>query len=209
MSSSSASRTPLPEIAIEASPMTTFETWFQEAIAAEPNDPNAMALATVDASGLPDLRMVLLKGHDERGFVFYTNLESAKGAELKANPKVALLFHWKSLRRQVRIRGPVTPVTTAESDAYFSSRPRGSQIASIASRQSSPLKNRAELEAEVAKVAAQYPEGDLPRPDRWAGFRVSPVQIEFWRDGLYRMHDRLVYRRAGVDESWTTERLFP
>ena len=207
--SSSASRTPLPEIAIEETPMTTFETWFQEAIAAEPNDPNAMALATVDSSGLPDLRMVLLKGHDERGFVFYTNLESAKGAELKGQPKVSLLFHWKSLRRQVRIRGPVTPVTTAESDAYFASRPRGSQIASVASRQSSPLENRAELEAEVARVEAEFQGRDVPRPDRWAGFRVSPVQIEFWRDGLYRMHDRLVYRRAAAGEAWTTERLFP
>jgi pyridoxamine 5'-phosphate oxidase len=203
-------RPEIPEMLPEADPMARFEVWLAEATASEPNDPNAMALASVDAGGLPNLRMVLLKGHDARGFVFYTNFESAKGGEFQAHPLAALLFHWKSLRRQIRIRGPLEVVTREEADAYFASRPRDSRIASIASAQSRPLKDRAELKAEFAKTAARY-EGDdiVPRPDRWSGFRVKPVQIEFWQDGLHRLHDRLVYRRPSPDAAWTTGKLYP
>jgi len=203
-------RSEIPEMLPEPDPMVRFETWLAEAGAAEPNDPNAMALASVDSTGLPDLRMVLLKGHDALGFVFYTNFESAKGGELLAHPKASLLFHWKSVRRQIRIRGPVSVVTREEADAYFGSRPRDSRIASIASAQSRPLKDRAELKAEVAKTAARF-EGDdiVPRPDRWSGFRVSPLQIEFWQDGLHRLHDRLVYRRPAAGAPWTIGKLYP
>lgn len=203
-------RPEIPEMQPEADPMGRFDAWLAEAGEAEPNDPNAMAVATVDADGLPNLRMVLLKGHDADGFVFYTNFESAKGTELLAHPKTALLFHWKSLRRQIRIRGPVTRATKAEADAYFASRPRDSRLASIASRQSRPLKDRAELQAEVARVTALH-EGDelVPRPDRWSGFRVTPLEIEFWQDGAHRLHDRLVYRRPAPDAPWAVCRLFP
>ncbi len=189
-------------------PYAHFEAWFAEAQQSEPNDPNAMAIATADADGLPNLRMVLLKGHDADGFVFYTNFESAKGRELLAHPKAAALFHWKSLRRQVRIRGPVSVVSDAEADAYFASRPRDSRIGAWASAQSRPLQGRFELEAQVAKFAAKYAIGDVPRPPHWSGFRIAPISIEFWADRPFRLHDRLVYRRQD-DGGWATERLYP
>ncbi|MGC1303012.1 MAG: pyridoxamine 5'-phosphate oxidase [Caulobacteraceae bacterium] len=190
-------------------PFALFERWFAEAQQAEPNDPNAMALATVDADGLPDVRMVLLKGNDARGFVFYTNIESAKGGELAVHPKAALLFHWKSLRRQVRIRGPVEPVSDAEADAYFASRPRGSQIGAWASAQSRPLESRAALEQAVKDLEARYGEAPPPRPDYWRGYRVEPLAIEFWRDRRSRLHDRMLFRRDRLDAAWTTVKLYP
>lgn len=194
-------------------PLALFEAWQQAAAKSEPNDPTAMALATVDDEGLPDVRMVLLKGADRAGFVFYTNLESAKGQELLSNGKAALCFHWKSLRRQIRIRGPVEGVSDAEADAYYDSRPRDSRIGAWASRQSSPLESRFELEKEVARYTAKYAIGAVPRPPHWSGFRVLPQQIEFWRDRPFRLHDRLVFRRSGdltADNwNWTTQRLFP
>jgi len=198
-----------PEMVAGADPLVQFDAWFEEARAREVNDPNGMALATVDADGLPDIRMVLLKGHDHRGFVFFTNFESAKGTELLAHPKAALLFHWKSLRRQVRIRGPVSIVSDAEADEYFASRPRDSRIGAWASRQSRPLSGRAELVKEVGRYALKYPLGTVPRPPHWSGFRVAPLQIEFWRDGAFRLHDRLVYRRETPAAPWRTEKLFP
>lgn len=204
-----ASRPEIPEMLPEPDPMVRFDAWLAEAGRSEPNDPNAMAVATVDASGLPNLRMVLLKGHGADGFVFYTNFESAKGGELQAHLQAALLFHWKSVRRQIRIRGPVSVVTPAEADAYFESRPRDSRIASVASRQSRPLENRAALEAEVTRTAALYGDGEVPRPDRWSGFRVTPLEIEFWQDGAHRLHDRLVYRRPDPSASWTIGKLYP
>lgn len=198
-----------PEMVAEGDPMARFADWLAEAAKTEPNDPNAMALATVDADGLPDLRMVLLKGHGPDGFVFFTNFESAKGVELLGQPRAALLFHWKSLRRQVRVRGTVSVVSEAEADAYFASRPRDSRIGAWASRQSRPLKGRAELVKEVGRYALKYPLGEVPRPPYWSGFRVTPVQIEFWRDGAFRLHDRLVYRRAAADAPWRVGKLFP
>ncbi len=188
-------------------PLSLFATWFDEAERGEPNDPDAMALATVDADGAPSLRMVLLKGFDRHGFVFYSNLDSRKGRELAANPRAALLFHWKSLRRQVRIEGSVTPVTDAEADAYFASRPRAHRIGAWASRQSRPLSGRFELEREVARYAAKFHIGAIPRPPFWSGSRLKPRCIEFWRGSAFRLHDRLVYHRA--EAGWTTERLFP
>jgi len=190
-------------------PIAAFDGWLQEAAASEPNDPNAMSLATVGADGMPNARMVLLKGHDARGFVFYTNLESQKGGELADNAKAALCFHWKSLHRQVRVQGPISAVSDAEADAYFNSRGRQSRIGAWASQQSRPLANRAELEAAFAKIDAQYPDEDIPRPPHWSGRRITPLRIEFWQDGDHRLHDRLVFKRASADAAWETERLYP
>lgn len=190
-------------------PIAAFDGWLQEAAASEPNDPNAMSLATVGADGMPNARMVLLKGHDARGFVFYTNLESQKGGELADNAQAALCFHWKSLHRQVRVQGPISAVSDAEADAYFNSRGRQSRIGAWASQQSRPLAYRAELEAAFAKIDAQYPDEDIPRPPHWSGRRISPLRIEFWQDGDHRLHDRLVFKRASADAAWETERLYP
>ena len=188
-------------------PWALFAAWMAEADAAEPNDANAMALATAGSDGLPDVRMVLLKGVDARGFVFYTNADSAKGEELAQNPQAALVLHWKSLRRQVRARGPVSPVTAAEADAYFASRARNSRIGAHASRQSRPLADRATLEAEVAALAARFEDGPVPRPENWIGYRIVPVSIEFWQDGPFRLHDRVRFTRDG--DGWTGARLYP
>jgi pyridoxamine 5'-phosphate oxidase len=188
-------------------PNSLFAEWFAEAEASEPNDPNAMALATVDASGLPDVRMVLLKSHGADGFVFFTNFESAKGRELLANPKAALLFHWKSLRRQVRLRGPVSQVSDAEADAYFATRARTSRIGAWASQQSRPLESRFALEKAVAAYTAKYAIGEVPRPPYWSGFRLTPLEIEFWKDGAFRLHDRVRFTRSA--EGWERTRLYP
>ena len=192
-----------------ADPMTLFAGWFADAEAHEINDPNAMALATADAGGLPNIRMVLLKDVSDGGFVFYTNCDSAKGRELLASGKAALLFHWKSLRRQVRVRGPVAPVSAAEADAYFATRPRGSRIGAWASQQSRPLEGRFALEKAVAFYAARHGLGEVPRPPYWSGFRVTPLEVEFWHDRPFRLHDRVVFKRAAPGVAWSKERLFP
>ena len=197
-------RGPIPDV---TEPYSLFEEWMAEAVAREPNDPNAVCLATSTANGWPSARMVLLKGRDERGFVFYTNEESRKGVELLSNPRAALCFHWKSLRRQVRVEGSVERVTAEESDAYFASRSRGSRIAAAASEQSRPVGSRAEYEARVAAVEAMNPGETVPRPPHWGGFRLLPARIEFWQDMPFRMHDRLVFEREG--EGWRTGRLYP
>jgi pyridoxamine 5'-phosphate oxidase len=190
-------------------PFALFHAWFAEAAEKEINDPDAVTLATVDASGLPDARAMLCKQVDERGFVFYTNGQSAKGAEIAANPKAAILFHWKSLRRQVRARGTLARLSDAESDAYFVTRPRVSRIGAWASQQSQPLESRARLEQTVAELTAKFGDGAIPRPPHWGGFRLTPVQIEFWHDGQYRLHDRVVFTRAREGEPWRRQRLFP
>jgi pyridoxamine 5'-phosphate oxidase len=197
-----------------AEPFELFEAWFAEAAKYEPSDPNAMALATVDAAGLPNVRMVLLKGLDEparpdRGFVFYTNVESAKGRELLASGKAALCFHWKSLRRQVRLRGSVTQVAAEEADAYFASRPRASRIGAWASQQSRPLESRFALEKTVAMYTAKFGLGDIPRPPYWLGFRLLPIEMEFWHDRPFRLHDRVLFRRDSAGEAWSKTRLYP
>jgi pyridoxamine 5'-phosphate oxidase len=190
-----------------ADPILLFADWLAAAETSEPNDPNAMALATVDGEGLPDVRMVLLKGHDANGFVFFTNFESAKGHQLLANPKAALCFHWKSLARQVRVRGPVTEVAADEADGYFASRARGSRIGAWASRQSRPLESRFALEKAVAAFTAKYAIGEIPRPPYWSGFRLAPVEIEFWQAGTFRLHDRVRFTKAG--DGWEKTRLYP
>jgi len=191
----------------ETDPFPRFKSWFQEAQVSEPNDPNAMTLATADSRGRPSARMVLLKGVDDIGFVFYTNLESRKGRELYENAQAALLFHWKSLRRQVRIEGPVAQVSDAEADAYFATRPRGSRIGAWASDQSRPMEGMFVLEKRVAEFTAKFGLGEIPRPPHWSGFRVTPDRIEFWKEGRFRLHERFVHIRTG--DSWTIERQFP
>lgn len=190
-------------------PYKLFAEWLKEAEKSEVNDPNAMSVATVDKDGMPNVRMVLLKGIDDEGFVFYTNFESAKGHELLEHPKAALCFHWKSLRRQVRVRGNVVRVSDEEADAYYKTRPRGSRIGAWASKQSRPLESRFALEKEVARYAAKYAIGDIPRPEQWSGFRIEPVEIEFWHDRSFRLHDRFVFRRASLNDAWEKERLYP
>ena len=190
-------------------PFALFGDWFAEAVKAEPSDPNAMSLATVDAEGLPDVRMVLMKGYDADGFVFYSHIASQKGRQLAANPKAALLFHWKSLRRQVRIRGKVSPVSEAEADAYFATRPKQAQIGAWASKQSQPLESRFAFEQAIAKVAAKYIIGEVPRPQGWSGWRIVPAQFEFWHDRPFRLHDRIEFRRAAPGQPWSKTRLYP
>lgn len=188
-------------------PFELFAAWLEDASAGEPNDANAVALATVDPDGLPNVRMVLLKGFDQAGFVFYTNYESAKGRELLANMKAAMCFHWKSLRRQVRVRGPVEQVTAAEADAYYATRPRGSRIGAWASKQSRPLEGRFALERAVAEYTARYAIGEIPRPAHWSGFRIVPQSIEFWHDRPFRLHDRIQFTRTAG--GWEKLRLYP
>lgn len=189
-------------------PFRLFGNWLEDATKSELNDPNGVALATVDQDGMPDVRMVLLKGFDEGGFVFYTNFESAKGREILGSMKAAMCFHWKSLRRQVRIRGNVEVVSDAEADAYFASRPRGSRIGAWASKQSRPLESRFALEKAVAEYTARYAVGEIPRPKHWSGFRIVPLSIEFWHDRPFRLHDRMTFSRR-ADGGWDKERLYP
>lgn len=201
------------DFASSTDPFALFDIWFADAAAHEPNDPNAFALATVDAAGLPNVRVVLLKGvdaaaHPQRGFVFFTNIESAKGQELLGARKAAMNFHWKSLRRQVRVRGTVSAVSEAEADAYFASRPRGSQVGAWASQQSRPLESRAALEQAVAAAEAKYPQ-EVPRPPYWSGFRLTPGEIEFWHDRPFRLHERVVFRRSAEHQPWTKLLLNP
>lgn len=193
----------------EPDPFALFARWMAEAERSEPADANAMALATSGADGLPDVRMVLLKGADPRGFVFYTNVDSAKGEELAQNAQAALVLYWKSLGRQIRARGTVTRVSAAEADAYFASRHRESRLGAIASRQSQPLADRASLIAEVAEVAGRYGDGPVPRPGNWTGFRIAPTSIEFWQNGEFRLHDRVRFTRQGDGEGWAGQRLYP
>lgn len=188
-------------------PIILFKEWMAEAEKSEPNDPTAMTLATCSLGGVPSARMVLLKGVDERGFVFYTNLRSRKALELNENPNAALCFHWKSLRRQVRVEGRAVPVSDGEADAYFAGRPRASRIGAWASKQSQPLEGMFELEARVAEFTAKFHVGDIPRPDFWSGFRIEPARIEFWQDRTFRLHERVLY--SFIDGEWKKERLYP
>ncbi|MBY8828692.1 pyridoxamine 5'-phosphate oxidase [Hephaestia mangrovi] len=188
-------------------PFALFDSWFAEARASEPNDSNAMALATVDASGQPAVRMVLLKGHGPDGFVFYTNQQSRKAGDLAAMPKAALLFHWKSLRRQIRIEGPVTTVSDAEADAYFATRARDSQLGAWASDQSRPLDSRETFEARFEAIKARFEGGEVPRPPHWSGYRVAPDRIEFWQDRAHRLHERRLFARTAT--GWDEGLLYP
>ena len=197
------------ELPKEGDPFELFAQWLADAKAKEINDANAMALSTVDGEGLPDVRMVLLKDVDADGFVFYTNTESAKGLQLNEQPKAALCFHWKSLRRQVRVRGPIVPVSSDEADAYFASRARDSRIGAWASAQSRPLESRFALEKAVAREAARFGLGEVPRPPHWSGFRLAPTSIEFWRDRPFRLHDRILFDRDDSRSPWSTTRLYP
>lgn len=198
-----------PALDESADPFVRFAEWMVDAEKHEPNDPSAASVATATAEGIPSVRMVLVRGIDPRGFVFYTNYESQKGQELLSNPHAALCFHWKSLRRQVRIQGPVESVTEQEADDYFQSRPRDSRIGAWASRQSRPMTGRFELESRIAEYGIKFMIGKVPRPPHWSGFRVIPHRIEFWKDRPFRLHDRLIYRRDSVNSPWATERLFP
>ncbi len=193
----------------ESEPFSLFGAWLEEAKASEINDPNGVALATVDAEGLPNVRMVLLKDFDERGFVFYTNFESQKGQEILGSMKAAMCFHWKSLRRQVRLRGPVEIVSDAEADDYYKTRARGSRIGAWASKQSRPLESRFALEKAVAEYGLRYAVGEIPRPAHWSGFRIRPTSIEFWKDGAFRLHDRIEFRRKDGDAGWEKVRMYP
>ena len=188
-------------------PFATFAEWLQEATEKEPDNPTAVALATANANGAPSVRMVLLKGYDDRGFVFYTNTDSRKGRDLAENPQAAMCFHWKSLARQIRIEGAVTPVSDEEADTYYASRARDSRIGAWASKQSKPMSGRFDLEKAVAKYAARYAIGEVPRPPWWSGYRIAPERIEFWTDKPFRLHERMVFERDG--DSWRTEMLFP
>jgi pyridoxamine 5'-phosphate oxidase len=190
-------------------PFGLFAAWLNDATASEPRDPTAMTLATVDADGTPNARMVLLKGVDERGFVFYTNMDSQKGRELDAAPKGALVFHWKSINRQVRVRGSVEHVTAAEADSYFATRPKQAQIGAWASKQSSRLKSRLAFEKAVALYATKYAIGAVPRPPNWSGYRILPLRIEFWQDRPFRLHDRIEFRRESLSAAWSKQRLYP
>jgi pyridoxamine 5'-phosphate oxidase len=192
-----------------AEPLRLFAAWLENATTSESRDPTAMTLATVDTDGLPNARMVLLKGADERGFVFYTNMESQKGRELDVHPAAALVFHWKSTNRQVRVRGPVERVSDAEADAYFASRPKQAQIGAWASKQSSPLGSRLAFEKAVALYAAKYAIGQVPRPSYWSGYRIVPLAIEFWQERPFRLHDRIEFRRAEPGAPWSKTRLNP
>jgi pyridoxamine 5'-phosphate oxidase len=196
-------------LGMSTDPITLFDAWFAEAQASEPNDPNAMALATADAGGRAAVRMVLLKGHGADGFVFYTNRESRKAMDLGENAQAGLLFHWKSLRRQVRIEGAVSAVSNAESDAYFASRGRDSQLGAWASEQSRPLATRSIFEARFEAMQARFEGGDVPRPPHWGGYRVTPDRIEFWQDRAHRLHERRLFTRAGAGENWIEGQLYP
>jgi pyridoxamine 5'-phosphate oxidase len=196
-------------ITAKSDPLALFADWYEEAKRSEPDVPEAMTVASVGPDGTPSARMVLLKDFDAAGFVFYTNYESRKGEQLQAHPKAALLFHWKSLKRQVRIEGPIAKTTAKEADAYFATRQRGSQIGAWASEQSRPLESRFALEKRVAEFGARYLVGAVPRPPHWSGFRLQPTLIEFWQDQTFRLHDRLEYRRTSADAPWTTRTLYP
>lgn len=190
-------------------PFELFQAWMKDAAGNEPNNPNAMALATVDAHGMPNVRIVLLKELDKDGFVFFTNTESAKGQELKSNPNASLCFYWKSLGRQVIIRGSVRFVSDEEADAYFASRPHGSRIGAWASKQSRPLESRLELENAISHYEKEFSGGEIPRPGHWHGYRLMPLEIEFWHDRPFRLHDRVVFSRDSADDNWKKLRLYP
>ncbi len=197
------------DFTLTSEPFHLFGEWLEDAKKSELNDPNAVAVATVDEQGMPNVRMVLLKDFDERGFVFFTNYESQKGQEILSAHKAAMCFHWKSLRRQVRVRGPVEQVSDAEADAYYASRPRGSRIGAWASKQSRPLESRYALEKSVAEYTAKYAIGNIPRPSYWSGFRIRPTSIELWHDRAFRLHDRVLFTRDNPDSDWSKERLYP